>query len=101
MQRRTHSTGLGACPRSYRTALWSSLAGARPYLLGRPDLTALRIAAGKQKAAASRAAVNQELDRLRAREARVSRRLRIRPTLEAHFAAYLPQVPAEVSTRAA
>ncbi|MFB6887197.1 hypothetical protein ACFCY8_40985 [Streptomyces noursei] len=46
------------------------------HFLARPDLSALQISAGKQAAARRRTAATEELGRLRAREARLRRRLR-------------------------
>ncbi|MFI8932459.1 hypothetical protein ACIG3E_32945 [Streptomyces sp. NPDC053474] len=63
--------------------------------LARPDLTALRIAAGKQNAARLRDSLARELKRVRADEARLHRRLRTHQGREAYFLTLLEPPRAE------
>ncbi|MEV7885156.1 hypothetical protein ACWD3I_25470 [Streptomyces sp. NPDC002817] len=59
------------------------------HFTSRRDLEALRVAAGKQNAERARACVSEELDRLRRREAKLSRRLRQHRAREAYFMSLL------------
>ncbi|MDX3065563.1 MULTISPECIES: hypothetical protein [Streptomyces] len=60
------------------------------HFTSRRDLEALRIAAGKQNAERARTRVSEELDRLRRREAQLTRRLHQHRAREAYFTALLP-----------
>ncbi|GGX54480.1 hypothetical protein [Streptomyces noursei] len=71
------------------------------HFLSRPDLSALRISAGKQDAARRRAALAEGLGRLRAREARLRRRLRTHQARQEHFAALVPPVEHRKGAQAA
>ncbi|MFD3422459.1 hypothetical protein [Streptomyces decoyicus] len=96
---RTAQTSVrGSNPTAVRAgAVLRSLAA---HFVARPDLTALRIAAGKQGAPQARTALSQELARLRALEARLHRRLCTHRARKEHFASLLPPAPPEGSARA-
>lgn len=72
------------------------------HFTSRPDLGALRVAAGKQNAERARMRIGEELDRLRRREEKLTRRLRQHRTREAYFTAQLtPAASPAAASRAA
>ncbi|WP_019061447.1 hypothetical protein [Streptomyces prunicolor] len=92
---------VSASPLTHRRAA-AVLRALAVHFTSRHDLEALRISAGKQNAERTRARVAEELDRLRRREAKLTRRLRQHRAREAYFTAHLTPAPSPAtSSRAA
>ena len=84
-------------PRTYRRAS-AVLRALAVHFSARQDLPALRVAAGKQNAKRIRSVVSEELDRLRRREAKLTRRLRQHRAREAYFTALIPPAGSSADT---